>query len=306
MTTDGDAIRLLARLPAAKKRDIPLVDAAKLAGPGATLASLFESFTERDSEASVHTGPRERFAGVLVGEVAEREFRRRYSEVMRGQAFTLEDLRSRANETDYLVRDDHGRRAFRMNVKAHGTFFQQAAERVGLEPEDTFALATYKIRDANAKASEEALPFLFAVVSSQALAPRAIADNLPDEIRTIFDTSSLYRSFKGGRKLENLLADWLLEQPEYRESPLLTGLQTAVREAKWRVISAGRARKLMADYLFERVPALAYRNFSGNRRSQPNMHFSFEKDMLELDELLRLLRDDGLQHVATRIALNEI
>ena len=40
--------------------------------------------------------------------------------------------------------------------------------------------------------------------------------------------------------------------------------------------------------------------------SQPNMHFSLSQDMVGLDELLVMLRDDGVQHVATKIAYHEL
>lgn len=39
---------------------------------------------------------------------------------------------------------------------------------------------------------------------------------------------------------------------------------------------------------------------------QPNMHFSLSRDMVALDDLLVLLRDHGIQHVATKIAYREI
>jgi hypothetical protein len=62
----------------------------------------------------------------------------------------------------------------------------------------------------------------------------------------------------------------------------------------------------MNQLMWERVPAMAKRNFSGNRDSQPNMHFSLIQDMIGLDDLLDLLRLHGIQHVATKIAYHQI
>jgi hypothetical protein len=40
--------------------------------------------------------------------------------------------------------------------------------------------------------------------------------------------------------------------------------------------------------------------------SQPNMHFSLSQEMISLEELLDLLSERGIQHVATKIAYHEI
>jgi hypothetical protein len=51
--------------------------------------------------------------------------------------------------------------------------------------------------------------------------------------------------------------------------------------------------------------ALKHGVLSGNQ-SQPNMYFSLSEDMIALGDLLELLRDHGIQHVATKIAYHEI
>ena len=47
--------------------------------------------------------------------------------------------------TDYRVLNGGGRQVFRLNIKFHGTLFGKAPELVGLDSEDCFPLATYKI-----------------------------------------------------------------------------------------------------------------------------------------------------------------
>jgi len=252
------------------------------------------------------TNKRGRIAGLILGEVGEQEFEQRYQAAMHGQQFEFEDQRASANETDFLVIDGLKRPAFRINIKTHGTFLREAEDLVGLKPEDTFALATYKIKDANRRASEESLPFLFAIVSSEALATGAIADALPADVAFLLDGLGRYTGIKGIRALENLIVADMLDPAGHGSSSLVANLRAAVAAAAWRVISANKAEHLMNERMWERVPALARRNFSGNRDSQPNMHFSLSEDMIDLDELLALLREFGIQHIATKSAYHQI
>ena len=238
--------------------------------------------------------------------MAEQEFEKRYRRLLRGQEFSLADLRAASNETDYLVLDRRKRPAFRINVKSHGTFFQNAEREVQLQPEDTFALATYKIRDANRRSLDEALPFLFAVISSEALGAASVGAKLPPEIGHICDVRSMFRDVSGARALERALVARMLDPAHHGRSPLIEDLRKAVVGAEWRVISAPRAEDLFERRKWERVPAIARRNFSGDRDSQPNMHFSLSEDMSSLDEFFAILNKDGIQHVATKIAYRQI
>lgn len=249
---------------------------------------------------------RSKFAGLVVGAIAEQEFQARYQVAMAGQEFSFEDQIAAATETDVLVKNGYGRPAFRINIKAHGTRFAQAQKFVQMDPEDTFALATYKIRDALKKSQLERLPFLFAIVSSGILATEAIGNRLPEDLRTLLETSVLFKGLDGWRSIENSLVDHVLAVPSGETADMVAELRAAVRGAEWRVISAQKAFGLMTELLWERVPAVAKRNFSGNAASQPNMHFSLSKDMIGLDDLLERLAEHGIQHVATAIAFQEI
>jgi hypothetical protein len=72
------------------------------------------------------------------------------------------------------------------------------------------------------------------------------------------------------------------------------------------VISAIKANHLMNEWLDERVPAVSNPQFKVANNSQPNMHFSLSGDMIGLKELLEMLDEHGVQHVATKIAYREI
>lgn len=302
---DAAALALLAGLPA-PDGTIPILDAARTAAPGAALDDVLAAAAISTGSATPSAAKRNRLAQLVLGTVAEQEFEQRYRAAMQGQDFGFEDQSSAGTETDFLVLNGKGRRAFRINIKAHGTFFKEAQKFVGLAPEDTFALATYKIKDANRKSKDEALPFLFAVVSSEDLGSGGIASNLPPEVAYLADSLSLYKGIKGLRAIENALVATMLDPNGYGTSPLVVSLRQAVQAATWRVISAVKADHLLTTLMWERVPAVSKRTNLGGNQSQPNMHFSLSGDMIPLDELLVLLRDHGIQHVATKIAYHEI
>jgi hypothetical protein len=68
-----------------------------------------------------------------------------------------------------------------------------------------------------------------------------------------------------------------------------------IRGAIWRVLSARRADALLREKLFERAYALRVRGFAMNYRgAELDMHFSISGDLHPLEEMLRVLRDDGL------------
>lgn len=104
-------------------------------------------------------------AQMLLGELAEQHFEHVAARLVGEQGYRVEDQRVGRTDTDYRLLTPDGRALFRMNIKFHGTLFALAREYVGLEPEDCFALATYKISAALRKQNEERLPYLFLIVS---------------------------------------------------------------------------------------------------------------------------------------------
>ncbi len=247
-----------------------------------------------------------RFAGVVVGAVGEQEFERRYKELGGDTEFPLVDHTKEGTDTDFLTADSKGRPALRINVKAYGARFDKSKTFVGLEPEDTFGVATYKVRAAVRKSQREALPYLFAIVSSGKLRADDAAAVFPPEVAHLLLTSSLYVGLKGWKVVEDRLIDHLLEPTGYGSSDFIVGLRDAINASSWRIISAIKANHLMNEKLDERVPAVSNPEFKVAANSQPNMHFSLGDEMISLEELLDLLTNDGIQNVATRIAYREI
>src|SRR5207248_4038403 len=114
--------------------------------------------------------------------LAERVFEEIYHDTVGGVDLFLEDDRLTAGDTDYLVRNGQRRQVFRLNIKFHGSQFRKAADLVGLNPEDCFALATYKIYSALQKQEREHLPYIFVVVGVPHLTGSVVGAAIPANI----------------------------------------------------------------------------------------------------------------------------
>ena len=98
------------------------------------------------------------------------------------------------------------------------------------------------------------------------------------------------------RKVEDAIVKALTSRPaEFGLSDTLNKFLNQIRAAVWRVLSARRADLLLREKLFERAYALRVRGFAMNYRgAELDMHFSISTDLHPLEDMLRILRDDGL------------
>ncbi len=142
------------------------------------LAALGVTFADAASPEAMRR-PRDTIGQLLLGEIAERAFERIYKTTMGTDELVLEDDRGSRNDTDYRVLNGQRRPVFRINIKFYGTLFRNARELVGLEPEDCFALATYKIHQGLLKQDSERLPYLFVIVG---LARFGVCQRIPGAI----------------------------------------------------------------------------------------------------------------------------
>jgi len=73
-----------------------------------------------------------------------------------------------------------------------------------------------------------------------------------------------------------------------------------IRNAKWYVLSARKADKLLRELLYERVYALKIRGFAQQfRRAEVDMHFSLSNDLVPLERFFNILRDEGQTMIAS-------
>lgn len=120
-------------------------------------------------------------AQMLLGTLAEKRFEQLADEITGGGVLRIEDHRPSRTDTDYRLLNGQGNPICRLNIKFHGTLFRDARRYVGLDPEDCFALATYKIRNALRRQEEERLPYVFLVLSVRDLSAGDVAALIPED-----------------------------------------------------------------------------------------------------------------------------
>ena len=239
---------------------------------------------------------------MLLGTLAERSFETAYRSIVQTDELRLEDDRAGRTDTDYRVFNGQDRPVFRINIKFHGSSFRKAVDLVGLEPDDCFPLATYKIHSAIRKQKEEFLSYLFVIVSIPGLTGESAGAEVPGDLTHL---TSLYMKSSQPRKrdFEDLVVRYMVDT--HQEEPVAAAIDSIRRQiddASWRVISAARAGQLLHELLFERVYAVRVRGFASNyRRAEVDMHFSISNELISLKEMLELLRDHGLQGLTARI-----
>jgi hypothetical protein len=240
---------------------------------------------------------RDRIAQVLIGRAAEIAFESIYREELGPDTeFALEDRREDRNDTDYRVVNGRGRRLYRVNIKFFGAQFRRGPEMVGLDPEDCFPLATYKIFGALQKQQLEHLPYIFVVVTVPNLTAASIISLLPErdvEILALFRKS---RRIERKREIEDRVIGRIVEAG----SPAFLQIYEKIGTAEWYVISARRADSLLRELLFKRVYALRIPGFVHQfGGAEIDMHFSLKEDLVPLRSFLRQVRDETPAMVAS-------
>jgi hypothetical protein len=239
---------------------------------------------------------------LLLGQCAELAFEDIYKTQLSTGEFQIRDLRESRSDTDYRAFNGHGRPIFRMNIKFHGAQFRRAPELVGLQPEDCFALATYKIYSALRKQEQERLPFFFAIAGVPNLtALEAGSGFSKDHVHAVALVHSAPATIRK-RDFEEAI----VRREIARQSEFFVSTYRRIRLAPWYVLSARKADKLLRANLFDRVFALRIRGFARQfRGAELDMHFSLEQDLTPLEIFLHSLSEEGLQGIITRMERGE-
>lgn len=244
--------------------------------------------------------PREMIGQLLLGELAERAFVDIYRETMGTDELILEDARSSRNETDYRVFNGQRRPVFRINIKFYGTLFRNARTLVGLDPEDCFALATYKIYQGLQKHESERLPYVFIIVGVPGLTGARVGTAIPEGMVHLISLVHAAPRISGKRAIEERIVGYLI-QNELSEpfKSEITQFREEIHSAEWHVLSARRADQLLRNKLFYRVYAVRVRAFARNyRNAELDMHFLLKEDLTSLKNFLQSARERGLQGLA--------
>ncbi|WZO97334.1 hypothetical protein EP7_004359 [Isosphaeraceae bacterium EP7] len=227
---------------------------------------------------------------MLLGVAAENAFVARYEIGLESQGLRLEDLREGRGNSDYHVKLGESSWC-QLNIKFHGSRFQKARELVGLDPEDSFALATYKINSALEEQVAKGIPYVFAIIGVTDISGITIGQAIPTALQ---DANALIAmSTKSGikkRDFEDAIANHMASTnaPPYPET------YRRIQAGHWYMISAAKAMRLMLEKLFQRVYALRVHRFAQNyRTAEVDMHFSLGEDLLPFETFLERLRAEG-------------
>jgi hypothetical protein len=229
--------------------------------------------------------------GLVLGQAAEAAFEDIYrSEMGQEVDFELKDIREGYTDTDYRVLNGKGRAIYRLNIKFFGSVFRRGAELVGLDPEDCFPLATYKILSALEKQDSEHLPYVFTVVGVPNLTAISLREHFSEEDIRIIALITKSSKVSGKRALEEKLVTRIVEG----KSKAYVEAYNRIRAADWYVLSARKAYEMLKSMFVDRVYALRVRNFTRQfGGAEVDMHFSLKKELANLKELFRVLREEG-------------
>ena len=239
---------------------------------------------------------------LLLGRCAEAAFENIYQHEMQANELELRDVRESRTDTDYRLYNGMGRPVYRINIKFHGARFRRARELVGIEPQDCFPLATYKIHSALQKQDAEGLPYFFAVVSVRDLSGEKVGREIPSRlVEAVAFVHQAPRTTKK-RDFEDRAVRFLIST----NAPVFRETYARIRAAEWRVLSARKADGLLRSSLFDRVFALRIRGFARQFRSaELDMHFSLSQDLVPLRTFLAVLRREGSAKVITLLERGE-
>jgi hypothetical protein len=282
----------------------PLRSAASAVGTTSAHLKRFCSFPDPVEAAlgsaapddNVRRNSRQILGNLIVGRCAEITFEDLYRKHVHTTELELRDLREGRSDTDYRLFNGKGHPVYRINIKFHGSLFRRAKEMVGLEPEDCFALATYKIHGALQKQVADELPYIFVIVSVPALTAESIGSGVPSELQDFVARVTARKSIPRKRDIEDRVVEVLHEE----RHPAFASVRERIEQANWYVLGAKKADTLLRELLFERVFALRTRNFSRQfRGAELDMHFSLSRDLTPLSTYLSMLREAGYPRVTT-------
>lgn len=240
-----------------------------------------------------------RLAQLLLGALTEERFEREKEELTAGRLI-IEDHRLGRTDTDYRVLNGGRRPIFRINIKFHGTAFEQARDRVGLASEDCFALATYKIHQALVRQREEALPYVFLVLSCLGVTARSVSNLIPEDCAWFLAVAKKFPK----RDIEEAIVARMLTET-YRES--IAPIREKIAGSQFRVISASRAEQLLKEKLFERVFALRQRAFTAAfRNAEIDMHLSLTQEMVPVRQFLSTVASESPQRLTVLLDRGEL
>ncbi|MGH8660073.1 MAG: hypothetical protein ACREV4_16830 [Gammaproteobacteria bacterium] len=196
--------------------------------------ALSELFGSQPPDDNARKDARQILGNLIVGGCAEITFEEIYRAHMPTTELELRDLREGRSDTDYRLFNGRGRPVYRVNIKFHGSLFRRAQEMVGLEPEDCFALATYKIDGALQKQKKDELPYIFVIVSVPDLKSESVGAAVPAELQDFVARVTVSKRIPRKRDIEDQVVQVLQQEGH----PAFDATRKRIAEARWYVLGA--------------------------------------------------------------------
>jgi hypothetical protein len=224
-----------------------------------------------------------RFANLVSGRFTEKLFQQTYTHSIEELGLLLEETITEHNWLDFLITQPEEHFRLGINVKNAGVQFWSAAESLGLAPEDTLPIATYKIFGSTAK--EGHIPLVYVYLVDWGLLSRlrpAFWSALTEAEQTVF---RMMTSFQGiPFKIEDCFIECTV-------TDRLTNLYTAVGYAEgalvdelpFQAISGLRCQRIF--YVnHERAPYVYVRRMN----TDPNVHVSVSTETLNFKDFITI------------------
>ena len=221
-----------------------------------------------------------RFANLVSGRFTEILFSMAYRPLIESRRLTLVETVERRDWGDYLIRGDDGQFQLAVNTKNAGVQFRGAEQFVGLPPEDTLPIATYKIFGSSV--TEEQLPLVYVYLVDWTLIPRlrpAYWQSLNSVERRLF---RLGTTFKGmPRDLEDCFIEATVADRMERLAMGVGYDVNALAELPFRAISGARCKAI-----FYREHGRSPYVFLQRMNTDPNVHVSVRSETMQFGDFV--------------------
>jgi len=226
---------------------------------------------------------------LILGRLGENYFERLIEERLPGMELRshtaapqlIERVERKYGITNYDVLLE-GEKLFHVNIKVHATQFREARRMVGLDPENCFPLAVYKILSGLGEQRRTGILFVFLVFirwdmrETVSRHVEGLERSLQERIAGVFRRRD---RAKQDDLVNDLVARW-------EEDGTWQGLLKELEESEQRVISPEKALQLLIENI-ERCPALVIPRF--RFAGEINMHLAIREEMTDLEDFLRAI-----------------
>jgi hypothetical protein len=221
-----------------------------------------------------------RFANLVSGRFTELLFDNAYRARLESLSLKLVPKVNRRDWHDYWIVGDEEAFQVAINVKNAGVQFRQAATFVGLDPDDTLPIATYKIFGSSGDESQ--LPLVYVYLVDWLLLPRlrsAYWDSLNDGERALFKMTASFRGMP--RDLEDDFIEATVGGRLYQLTASVGYDIHNLTQLPFRAISGAKCKSIFyTDH--SRSPYV----FRQRMNTDPNVHVSVRSDTLQFDEFI--------------------